>query len=56
MPSEHPRCHVCGASLPGAGIEYVMGVSPNPYGETCSEECYEIYYTDPDSAKEKVKS
>ena len=38
------RCHICGGMV--AMWDTVA------YAETCSEECYDKYYTDPDKQKE----
>lgn len=34
------RCHVCGAVF--GAIDHIF------FGETCSPECHDIYYTNPD--------
>jgi hypothetical protein len=47
------RCHVCGGMLGGHPLEYQMGCTKNPYQETCSQECFDIYYIEPDKIVEE---
>ena len=46
------RCHVCGALLDGHPMEYHMG-SDKKFQETCSQECFDVYYTDPEKEQPK---
>jgi hypothetical protein len=40
MPQAEIRCHVCGGIL--GPIDIML------FDETCSEECFDAYYTNPD--------
>lgn len=44
------RCHVCGAVLDGCPMEHQMG-SSLPFQETCSQECFDVYYAEPEQAQ-----